>query len=397
MPKKYVIIGTSAVALGASTKLRQLDAQAEIICISDEKEDPYNKCFLADYAAGIKPLAEVFTLKPAIAIAKNIKLMLGCHVVSINPESQEVVIHDGTSISYDALLLGMGSSPYMPPIDNLNNLHGVFTFHTLADIETIAHYRQNHKAKKVVVIGAGLSGLECADALYMQGMQVTIVERASQVLPHSITMQAATFITEKIKAAGIQLVVNQQVQKLIGDAGQASGVQLASGDQLPADMVIIATGLTPNSGLARAANIAVHDRNGVLVNEYLQTSQKAIWAAGDLVMIKNQITGNLVRSTTWPDAMQQGMIAASNMAGIPQIYTGTTPILSSAFFGVKFAACGDFTTLDLELLQKTTPDAYEAILTLGDRLKGFILIGDQTKRPLLRRLLLTQESISTHL
>ena len=394
--KRYVIIGTSAVALSASTKLRQLDANAEIICISDEKEDPYNKCFLADHAAGVKPLADVFTLKPALAASKNIQLMLGCRVTAINPESQELTLHNGNTIGYDTLLLGMGSSPYIPPIENIRDFTGIFTFHTLSDIQDIAVYRATYNAQKVVVIGAGLSGLECADALYAQGMHVTIIERAGQVLSRSLTAQAAAFIEEKIKKAGVKLLVNQQVQKVIGSVDKVTGVQLASGDFVPADMVIIATGLMPNSALAQAADIAVHDKGGVLVNEYLQTSKKGIWAAGDLIMVKDQITGTLVPSCTWPDAMQQGMIAALNMAGTPQVYQGATPIISSAFFGVKFAACGDFNALDLQFNQKVTPDAYEAILTLDDHLKGFILVGDQAKRPLLRRLLLTQEPITPH-
>lgn len=384
MPKQYLLIGASAASLGALQKLRQLDPAAHITVFSAEKELPYNKCLLADFLAGI-------TGQECLQIYKAgglVNLLLDTQIVAIDPLSKKITCHRGTRYSYDALLLGMGSSPWIPAIPGIES-KGVFTFHTLADTLAIQEYIKKNGCKKAVVCGAGLSGLEAADALKAQGLAVTIVEKNSHVLPSLLTQDAAYFLHNHMQDSGIDLKVGQQVARIENEAERVKGVTLTDGSFIPADILIMATGLQPNTQLCAAAGIEI-GKNGVLVDEYLQTSQPAIYAAGDLIQVTDTLSGNRLRSCMWPDAMQQGMYAAFAMAGQPKAYQGPAVIVSSAFFGLKFAQAGVLSET-LKMSQKS--GAFHAISQKEGILQGFQVLGKQHDLGLLRRLMLTKQPL----
>lgn len=395
MKKTHIIIGASAAGIAAANKLRQLDALANIIMISDELEAPYNKCMLADYMAGIKQESQVHTLTLAQAELKNITLMLGKRVVLVLPESKQIVLDNDEIISYDTLLIATGTSPFIPDIEGLaGGTQGVFTFHRLRDIQAIMAYVKNKPVTKAVVIGSGLSGLECADALLPYTVQVSIVEMQGQVLSSIINDEGAQFIQSQMASNGVHFYPHQKVDQVMHQEGHVAGVKLSSGALLEADMVIVAAGLAPNIELAKQSGIAL-GACGIATNEYMQTSIADIYAAGDIAMVKDQLTGNVVPSRMWPDAMLQGLVAASSMAGQPRVYPGIASVISSSFFGIKFAACGP--VLNPEGCQKVvnqTQEFYHLLLIKGDRLKGFLLVGNTGKCGVLRQALMTQMPIT---
>jgi len=391
MKKTHIIIGASAAGIGAVNKLRQLDPESHIICISDEVESPYNKCMLADYLSGIKEEQQVYTLTAEQAKQKNITLMLGSRVTQLVPEKKQIVFADGNHQTYDTLLLGVGTSPIIPTLEGADRLRGIFTFHRLRDIQSILTYIKSHAVKKAVVVGSGLSGLECADALLQFNIDVSIVEMRDQVLSSLINKTASSFIEQKMMSHNIALYVNQKVEKIIDQNGRVGGVGLASGQLLDADMLVFAVGLKPNIELAQQAGIALHPQ-GILTDDYMCTSIPSIYAAGDIVVVKDQLSGQLVPSRMWPDAMLQGLVAACNMALQPRAYPGISSIVSSSFFGIKFVSCGPVLnpSVDCQIRIHQSDDFYHLFLIADNCLKGFLLVGNTAKMGMLRQAVMTK-------
>lgn len=395
MKKRHIIIGTSAAGLSAAKRLALLVPNDEIICISDEVALPYNKCHLASYLSGEKQELDVLTLRADELASKGIIFKLGVRVIKIDTDAQEIMSDDGSVLTYDTLFIGTGSSPKMPPILYIRDCKDIGTFHSLRDTQRLLQLVAEKKLRHAVVIGAGLSGLECADGLRVHGVDVHVVELRDRALSHQVNEAGAALIHQKMRESGVQFYPNVQVAQILERDGSVCGVELIDGRIITADAVIVATGLKPNTELL--ANTPIERRHGhILVNEYMQTNLATVYAGGDACMVLDQITGELVPSRAWPDAMLQGMTAAFNMAGQKKTYPGTAVITSSAFFGLKFATCG--TVVDIPenstIIEALTNDSYQLLVIKNSILIGFLLIGDTSKLNQYRRLVLTKEPFS---
>lgn len=392
MSKKIIILGASAAGISALHTLRRLSPESSLLCISRERELPYNKCFLADYFSGIKP-EEQLRISPLNDEFKH-QFLLGQGVTHINPEQKQITLSDNQQHTYDALFLGLGSSAYIPKIAGIDAISGIFTFNTLADINGIQEYIRTQAVKRAIIIGAGLSGLECADSLRAHTIQTTVIEASGHILPSLISSESAEFIAERMRSDGIQLLLNNVVAEFTHAHNRITGVMLKDGSSFPADIVICATGLRGNIQLALQAGI-ITSSEGILVNEYMQTNIPDIFAGGDAIMVKDQITGQLTRSCMWPDAMMQGMIAAHAMAGKPRAYPGALIISCSAFFGLKFACYGmKNRSLADQVITKQGTDFYHQYLLKDGLLMGFVLLGNTHNYARIKRALMTRELLS---
>lgn len=388
MARQYILIGASAASFGALASLTRLDPEAQCILISTEEQKPYNKCLLSDYLGGL-------ISQEALAIYSNhgtaVQLVLGQSITFIDPQNKQVSAASGQSWRYDALFLGMGSSPWMPALEGIGGA-GIFTFHTHADTDKILEYIKKNPVKKVAIIGAGLSGLEAADALLKHNLSITIIERGKQVLPHMLSCAGALFLQEKIKQSGVQLLLNTSCDRfeLIDNAIHRI---IIPGSKIDADMVIVATGLKPNKELCAAAGITC-DEYGIVVDAHLKTNQAHIYAGGDLISVTDRLTGKKMRSCLWPDAMQQGMHAGMAMAGFAKPYVGPTIITSTAFFGIKYARAG---LLDeaRNTINKAGDDFLHTFSIMDQKLVGFEVLGMRHNLGSLRRLILTGQSLTS--
>jgi|GEM_PF-341422 len=442
--KTHVIIGAAAAGISALNTLTKLDPNSRIICISDEPENPYNKCFLADYLHKVKQEDELNILRQDVFAKPNVNLFLAARVTNINPESKTISLSDGSDVPYDTLFIGTGSSPVIPPITGISNGEGVFTFHTLADANKIMAYAKDHGVRSVAVVGAGLSGLECADSLRSWGLDVTVIERGERVLARQVDEQGSVFIATMMERASIELLCNETVSEIMHEGGRVSGVRLVPHKDLdscvgeiniprssrslegygesnryvpqgfpsiqigtggtngkeqnvryvrPVKMLIIATGLKPNVELARSAGLELRD-GYIAVNDRMQCSDPSIFAGGDCVMVLDQLTKQYVPSCTWPDAMQQGSVAAHAMADIEKKYLGAIVVTSSAFFGVTFVTCGMVMNIPEDYMVRVTrgDDFYHKIVLLDGVVKGYLLIGNTQQASKLRRAIMTGES-----
>lgn len=389
--KKCVIIGASAAGISAANHLARLDPNAQIICINAEAEDPYNKCFLADYVHSIKKENELYLA--AVFNGTSRILLPSTRATAIDSHSRTVSTDDGRAIAYDTLLIATGSRPFIPPfIDTWHK--GIFTFHSLADIKAILQYINKNNVKKITIIGAGLTGIECADALLAYNVELTIVERYHHIMSAFLDNDAANFLKEKIVGRST-IMVNQTVNKVYSKGNCIISVELSDNTCIDTDLLILSTGLIPNIELGVSAGIAT-DNRGIIVNDYLQTSVEDIYAAGDVISVTNNLTGTKIRSCIWADAMAQGMHAAYAIMQMPKKYPGVNLITTSSFFGLHFAHAGiQYPSMNTDILIiEQTEEMYYKLVLRDNRLIGFISIGKFNKSLTLKKFLLTQEEFT---
>ena len=393
--KTHIIIGTSAAGIAAATKVRELDAHARIICISHEPEMPYNKCLLADYLAGHRNEQAVFTKNSAFFAAHDIIPLLGIAVKKIDPANKIVELADEKKIEYDSLFLGTGSSARTLAISGATHA-GVYTYQTLADTQHILQYLQQRAVKNVVILGAGLSGLECADALRQKGLQVTIVEKSCHLLPHILDTAGSNFLAQHLEKNGMRVLVGQEAIS-IAKTDSALIVALKNGSNLYTELLISAIGCIPNSFLAADAGVALKN-NFVITDVYLRTSDSAIFAGGDVALVPNFLTGESTITNRWSDAVVQGATAAYGMVGQPQPYAGIIPRSNTTVAGLQMCAAGvSMATIDPALITHTIQADYcRAIYQQNGILTGFYLMGTNVKEEAgrLRRALMNKEQVS---
>ncbi|MGE0010270.1 MAG: NAD(P)/FAD-dependent oxidoreductase [Candidatus Babeliales bacterium] len=389
--RTHIIIGASAAGMGVLNQLRTLDPESNIVCIARDTAWPYNTCFLADYLSGTKQ-HEQLALKPQEFFEKNsIKLMLGKEVISIDRVKRTITLSDSTTYTYDTLFLGTGVSPRTLTLEGADTSDALFYFHTHDDAIKIKEFILNKPVKRAVVIGAGLSGLEVADSLNKNGIAVTIVEQSLQVLQHHADRASMKLLKELALSHNTTIMVNNAARALVTQNDKLVGLDLVSGERIDTSIIVIAIGALANSALARDAGLAI-EYDAIVVNDVMQTSDPAIFAGGDVCLVRERVSNRLMRNGAWPDAMHQGLIAAHSMAGVPKSYPGAVNIISSAFFGVHFFSCGPVMADDhgykIKIMQGD--GFYHKFLFEGDILKGFLLVGNTQKAAEYRKFYLAQ-------
>lgn len=382
--KKYCVIGSSAAGIAAVTTLRQLDQQAEIYLFSAQAELPYNKCLLPDYIAGDKKRDEIFIRDRSFFDRERIELHLNSRIANINIQEQKLFSENGRYFFYDALLIATGARAVLPLIKN-SDVGGVFFFYELSDIDSINAYRKQNNVKSAIVIGAGLTGIECADALHLQGMQVAVLDANEHILAAHINKEAARIIELRAQSRGIKFILATAVDEIIVNDNKACGVRLLNNHLIEADMIIIAAGEQPNSELAVQAGMFV-TKNGIVTNEYLQTSAARVFAAGDVAQVKEIKSDELIRSFKWSDAALQGTITAHNMVGNNRMYPGIMRVSGSHFFGARFFAAGKKDEMGTQVVVNNTKlQTHASITFFAEKIVAATLYGYEEPVSLVRR------------
>ena len=324
---KYIVIG--AVAGGASTaaRLRRMDEQAEIIMFERGEYVSYANCGLPYYIGNvIKERNKLFVQTAAGFNSRfNIDVRVRNEVTAIDATAKTVSVKnlitgEDYTESYDKLVLSPGAEPVRPPLPGIG-LEGIFTLRNVADTDYIKSYVDQHKTGKAVVIGAGFIGLEMAENLHELGLSVTIIEMGNQILA-PVDYPIAALAQQHIRSKGVDLLLNTAVT---GFEKQENGLKVLLKDtkSIDADIVILSIGVRPDTKLAVAAGLQLGTAKGILVNEYLQTSNPAIYAVGDAIEFTNPITGLSMITYLAGPANKQGRICADNMVfGNKRSYKG---------------------------------------------------------------------------
>ncbi|RJR46501.1 MAG: NAD(P)/FAD-dependent oxidoreductase [Deltaproteobacteria bacterium] len=332
---RYLIIGASAAGLAAAETIRQWDPRGAVTVVSDEPHPPYSRPLLTYLLSGEVSLEKIW-LKAADYFQEwGFEALLGEQVVQVAPEEREVRLRSGRACPYDRLLIASGARPRLPGIPG-EDLEGVFTLRTLADWRRLDAALP--EGAEVVVAGAGPVGLKAAEALARRGCRVALAELESQVLPRLVDTQAAAMLGNALLEWGIEVYCDTKPIGLAGYKGRVRALALADGRELPAQAVLFAIGVTPNTEFLADSGLAA--AGGVPVDARLNTGLPEIYAAGDCVQGVNLLTGQPAYVPIWPAAVEQGKIAGANMAGANRRYPGLLPQNSISLRGFKIITGG---------------------------------------------------------
>ncbi len=325
---KIFIIGNGLAGTIAAKTLRELDKQSEIEIFAEEKYVYYPRPNLIEFIAGNLPFERLFAFPAGWYEQQKIRLHLDTPILKIIPDSRQVEAGKGRPRSYDRLLLANGASAFLPPIKGTDK-KGVFTLRTLEDALAILEYGKSHP--RLVVIGGGLLGLEIARAAKVRGGDVEVVEFFPYLLPRQLDPQGGALLKTEVEKYGIKVHLNIATEEILG-TDEIRGLRFKTGQELSADMAIVAAGVRPNIGIIKAAGLAV-DR-GVLVNEFLETGAPGVYAAGDGIQHSGKLYGII------PASFEQARLVASNMLGDSKKYEGTIPSNTLKVVGLSLTSVG---------------------------------------------------------
>ncbi|MEJ2070829.1 MAG: FAD-dependent oxidoreductase [Syntrophobacterales bacterium] len=363
----YLIIGNGAAGNAAAEAIRKNDQEGTILLFSKEEYPFYYVPALLEYLAGEKELRQ-FTIHNLDWYEKNrIDLHLDTEITRIDPDRKVAETRQGEQYRYDKLLLATGGYSFVPPIKGADAA-GVFTLRSFGDAETIKQKAQ--EARRVVLIGGGLLGLEAGNGLRKAGLEVMVVEFFPRLLPRQMDVPGAALLQKQLEEMGFTFYLGAKTQEIVQES-QGLTVVLESGEKLTADMVLISAGVRPELTLAQALGLEID--KGVKVDDAMRTSREDIYAAGDLVEHRGRFYG------IWPACMEQGAVAGAAMAGQEAKYEGTVPANTLKVVGIDLMAAGDIDAegqLESVVGKDEAQKTYRKLVLKDNVVVGAILLGD---------------------
>lgn len=338
---KIVIIGGVAGGMSAATRLRRLNETAEIIVLEKGPYVSFANCGLPYYVAGeIENRSDLLVQTPEALQARfELDVRPNSEAIAIDSEQKEVTVQSGEAeyaLSYDKLILSPGAKPFVPPAEGLEEAQNIFTLRSVPDVDAITEFIDAHQPKKAVVIGAGFIGLEMAESLAHRGLEVTIVEKAPQVLP-PFDEEMAAYITKELEANGIKLYTGLAAESF-EEAGKV--IVLENGERLESDLTLMSVGVKPETTLAVAAGIETGVRGGIVVNEHYETNLKDIYAVGDAIVVRQQINGKDTMIALASPANRQGRQVADVISGLDRKNKGSIGAAIVRVFHLAAASTG---------------------------------------------------------
>lgn len=331
---RVVIIGGGSAGVSTATRLRRLDENAEIIILEKTSEFAVSNCGLTYYLSGLVEADDLTgTSVGAMRQMYNIDVRINNEVTSINRKEKTVSIEGREDEAYDKLVIAIGAYQLRPDIDGVL-AENIFTIKNLESIARIKDYISGMGAKNVLIIGGGLIGIETAEAFVKLGLKPTIIEEDNHIMP-SLDKDMAAILQNRLREAGVILYLNKKII-----AFRDKDALLNSGLKIPYDIVIIATGVKPDLKLTVLAELEIGNSGGLEVNEYMQTSDEDIYAAGDDVEVTNLITDKKERISHAGIAVKQARVIADNLAGINSKFDKVINTAIVKCFDLTVAAIG---------------------------------------------------------
>ena len=325
---RVLVIGNGLSGTVAAKTMRELDQEVEIDIFAEEKYHYYPRPNLIEFLAGNMTLEKLYAFPEKWYADMRIKVHLDKPVEKILPDSEEVKIKGGKKEKYDYLLLANGGYASIPPFKGKEK-RGVFTLRTLDDTYEILEYIEEHR--RVAVIGGGLLGLEAARAIKSRGAEVEVVEFFTRLLPRQLDIQGASLLKEQIENMGIRVHLGLATEEILGQDG-VTGLKFKGGEEIEADVALVAAGVRTNIQIASEAGLKT-DR-GLVVNDFLQSSNPKIFAAGDILQHRGIVYGII------PASFNQARIAAYNILGQKKTYEGTIFSNTLKVVGMDVASIG---------------------------------------------------------
>ncbi len=362
---EYVIIGNSAAGIGAVSGIRRMDKEGKITIISGEPYHTYSRPLISYLLQG-KTTEQKMKYRPDTFYEEN-----GCNLIfttatSVDAAKKSVALDNGETVSYDKLLIATGSSPAVIPFNGLESVKNRFSFMSLDDAKKLDAVMTTDS--RVLIAGAGLIGLKCAEGIAKRVKSVTVIDLADRILPAVLEKEAAAIVQSHIEKQGVEFRLSVKAEKF-----EENVALLSNGETLGFDILVVATGVRPNTELVKG--IAEINR-GIIINEKSETSAPDIYAAGDCTETLDVSCNQRKIMALLPNAFMQGECAGVNMAGGEMSFEKAIPMNSAGFFGLHIVTAGTY--CGEEYVQKTET-TYKKLFYADNKLNGYILIGNIEK------------------
>jgi NAD(P)H-nitrite reductase large subunit len=360
----YVIIGNSAAAVGAVEGIRSRDPAGQIVMISKEPHHTYSRPLISYLLCGKTDLTRMKYRPDSFYQDNHVRTMLGRTVAALDPAEKQVVLENGETVNYDRLLAATGSSPFIPPMQGLDAVRQKFTFMTLDDALSLE--RALTCRSRVLIIGAGLIGLKCAEGIYGKCAQITVVDLAPRILPSILDETGAGMVQSYLEDKGLRFVLGQSVARFEGDCAI-----LPDGSRIDFDVLVVAVGVRANTAVLETAGAQVS--RGVKTDLHCRTTLQDVYAAGDCAQSHDLVSDTDCVLALLPNAYMQGFCAGVNMAGGDQKFETAMPMNAMGLLGLHIITAGRCEGQSDVVVQK---DNYKRLCYHDDRLFGYILIGN---------------------
>lgn len=363
----YCIIGNSAAGIGAVEGIRQVDKSGKITLITDESRHTYSRPLISYLLLG-KVAEEKMKYRPDSFYSDNDCEVLYAKVTGIDADGKQVVLSDNGKVPYDKLLVATGSSAFTPPFNGLDAVKNRYSFMSLDDALKLEDALGSDK--RVLIIGAGLIGLKCAEGILKKVASVTVIDLAPRILPAVLDDYGSGIVQKHMESKGVQFMLSAKVKEFAGNTAI-----LESGEKTDFDVLVTAAGVRPNTALLEGvAEIG----KGITVNEKSETSRADIYAAGDCTETLDISSGQKKIMALLPNAYIQGECAGINMAGgsKPKSFGKAIPMNAAGFLGLHIITAGSY---EGEEYVHKSGDSYKRLFYANNRLNGYIMVGDVEK------------------
>lgn len=364
---RYVIIGGSAAAIGCIEGVRSVDKTGEIILITGETEWNYSRPLISYLLEGKTTRDKMWCRLDSFFTRNGVTVKAGVLATALDAGDRTVRLSTGERLAYDRLLAATGSRPFVPPIPGLETVERTFCFQTLSDASALAEALRPES--RVLILGAGLTGVKCAEGIRGLCAQIAIADLAPRVLPAVLDDTAAAMVQARMEEKGVRFYLNDSAAAFRGNTAR-----LQSGTELEFDVLVTAVGVRPNTQLVADAGGAV-DR-GILVDGRCATTLPDVYAAGDCAQGYDAVSGEKRMLPLWPNAVLQGETAGINMAGGRADYTQGIALNASGVFGLHMVTAGSY---EGESFTVQRDGSYKRLVTADGVLKGVIMVGDVSR------------------
>lgn len=367
MRYKYVIIGNSAAAVGAVEAVRRNDKEGGIAIISNERYHVYSRPLISYLLMGKTDENKMKYRDENFYSRHQCELRLCKTAAKIDPDKKLVMLDDGSDVGYDKLLISTGSSPLIPPMPGLDTVRHRFAFTTLDDAKAIDNVIEENT--KVLIIGAGLIGLKCAEGISNKGVEIICVDLSHRVLSSILDDESSEIIKKHLENKHIKFCLGRRIRALKADTAI-----LDDNSEIEFDVLIMAAGVRPNISLIK--DIGGKTNKGIIIDERCRTSIPDIYAAGDCCESIDISSGEWKLMALLPNAYMQGECAGMNMSGADCVFDRAVPMNSIGLLGMHIMTAGTYSG---QAYYESSGKDYKKLFYSNNRLNGFILIGNVEK------------------
>jgi nitrite reductase (NADH) large subunit len=396
MKETIVVVGNGMVGHKFIELMLKHEAQEcyHLVTFCEEPHTAYDRIHLTDYFSG-KSADDLALATPDGYRQSGVQVFVGDRVEAIDCTAQKITSSKGVVIHFDKLVLATGSFPFVPQIKG-KEAEGTFVYRTIEDLKAIKAYAQN--AKTGIVLGGGLLGLECANALKLLGLQTHVVEYSPRLMSNQIDDTGGALLRKKIESLGVQVYTGKSTTEIISENDKVCKILFADGSELETDMLVFSAGIRPRDELAKLAGISTGERGGIVIDDECRTSDPNIFAIGECALYQNRIYGLAAPGYQMAEVVVDYLIGATDA----KKFTGADMSTKLKLMGVEVASFGDSFAGTAGAREISMTDAltgvYKKIVVdaKGKKLMGGILVGDASGYNMLHQIMLNGMALSPH-